>query len=484
MITHILVVDDDPVTQCIIQEQLRRQDCYITLAGNAKEMRRNLNDKTFDVVFLDIQLPDGNGIDLLSEIVGTHPDLPVIMITSHGSVEIAVDAMRKGAYDFCPKPINWERLHVSFKNAIERSTLKKKIKTLEKTRRRSLCDLIGGSSEMQVVYHIVETVAPTKASVMITGESGTGKELVARAIHQLSPRRHNMLVDVNCAAIPKDLMESELFGHEKASFTGAMKQYIGRCEQADQGTLFLDEIAEMDINLQSKLLRFLQERSFYRIGGKQRLQVDTRVISATNREPLAAIQENHLREDLYYRLNVVHIHIPPLRERQEDIPQLAHYFLRKYCEENLKDFVEISNEAEEAMRRYPWPGNVRELENCIQYAVVLNQGKVLERSMLPEPACSSGPVRSDASLQPPQQADSYLNLESKEIIPLETLERNAIEQALRITHGNVSRAAVGLRLSQATLYRKIRDFGFNPKNYKFAGDRDEDEESLKESLRE
>ena len=309
-------------------------------------------------------------------------------------------------------------------------------------------------------------MAATNAPVLITGESGSGKELVARAIHHRSSRSDRELVDVNCAAIPKDLLENELFGHERSAFTGAGKRYIGRCERADKSTLFLDEIAEMNIGLQAKMLRFLQDYTFYRVGGQERIKADIRIVSATNRDPRDAIQNNKLREDLYYRLNVVNIHLPPLRERMEDLPELARYFLAKYAKEHHKQFQDISLDTIEVLSRHSWPGNVRELENSIQQAVVLNDAECVEPHMLPHTIDFSAPAEPPVPDEiPVEEKPSPVTIKDR-IVSLAEMEKQAIAQALTKTEGNVAEAAVGLQLSQATLYRKIRDYGLNLKEYK------------------
>ena len=459
----ILVTDDDSFIRDLLKTRLTNDGYTIRCAENAAETRQAFRENDFQTVLLDLRLPDGDGISLMKEILETAPDMPVIIITAHGGVEEAVEAMRYGAYDFCQKPIDFNRLTVSVKNAVERYALKHRVNKLELTTRSRLGDLVGGSPEMQVDYHIIETVAPAKAPVLITGESGTGKELVAKAIHQLSPRCKNDLIDVNCAAIPKDLMESELFGHEAHAFTGAKERRIGCCERAHRSSLFLDEIAEMDVLLQAKLLRFLQEHAFYRVGGKEKISVDIRPISATNRIPQKAIAESQFREDLYYRLNVVHIPIPPLRDHPEDIPELAGHFLFKYSEENGKSFQEISDGAFSVLCAYSWPGNVRELENCIQQAVVLNDGARLSESMLPEAIRSTREGQEGESKETDAQGAKK---RSNEIIPFERVERDAIDNALRVTKGNVAKASAGLHLSQATLYRKIRDYNLVLNNYK------------------
>ena len=499
----ILLVDDDPVTRLTLEAHLNNQGYNVRTEETIAGLYQALNDEDFAIVMVDIVLPDGDGIEQIATIKQRAPSTPVLTITAHGSIERAVEAIREGAYDFLTKPIELNRLTVTVQNALQNHELLRKIHEFERTRRNSLVNMIGGSAAMQVVYHIIENVAPTNASVLITGESGTGKELVAEAIHHLSPRKSAALIDVNCAAIPKDLLESELFGHERSAFTGANKRQEGRFEQANGSTVFLDELAEMDLKLQPKLLRFLQERSFYRVGGKERIDVDVRVIAATNRDPQQAIQDNQLREDLYYRINVVNIPIPPLRERVEDIPLLADFFLKRYAKENGKPFNEISSSAYDALCEYAWPGNVRELQNCIQHSVVLNSGPTLEADMLPASVRSSAPAIPTApkepTYQPHQQQQQHdqpdqrqtpeapvelpqpgpasaqaaqaeetdsIQMPPQRIMTLTEVEQQAINHALAMTHGNVAAAASALEVSTATLYRKIRDYGFNIKAYK------------------
>lgn len=476
MVRKILIIDDDETTRLLLESHLSGSGYAVRCEGNAEGLRNALTEDDFQAILLDVQLPDGDGIELLDEVKQIAPTTPVIMITAYRSVEKAVEAMRKGAYDYCPKPIDLNRLTVSVKNALDRYELLQKVTQFERVKRNHFCDMIGGSAAMQVIYHIIENVAPTKANVLITGESGTGKELVARAIHDLSDRKNKEIIDVNCAAIPKDLLESELFGHEKNSFTGAAKRNTGRCEQAHQSTLFLDEITEMNMNLQPKILRFLQDYSFYRVGGKDKIQVDVRVVSASNRDPMDAIEKSCLREDLYYRLNVVNVPIPPLRDRKEDIPELAETFLQRYSNENQKSFEELSPGCLEALCNFDWPGNVRQLQNCLQQCVVLGDNKVLEADMLPDLIRNSAPVQfysksleneeSEFSNVSTSRPPSETPRRGSKIRPLTDMEQEAIDEALQITHGNVALAASALQISTATLYRKIREYGFQIKKYK------------------
>ncbi len=465
MAAHILLIDDDDDIRRLLEARLKQKGFKVTSGICIADLWKLLKEQEFQTVLLDYQLPDGDGISSIPEVHELEPALPVIIITALGSIETAVEAMKQGAYNFCPKPIDFDRLETLIQNAVEHNQLQNRVSQLEKSRRRTFQGMVGGSNEMQVIYNTIETVAPSKAPVLITGESGTGKELVAAAIHNLSPRKSKPLVDVNCAAIPKDLLESELFGHEKSAFTGATERSIGRCEQADGSTLFLDEIGEMDLGLQAKMLRFLQEKALYRVGGKQKIQVDARIVSATNRDPKKAIKEEIIREDLYYRLNVVNIHLPPLRERTEDILPLAKHFLRKYSKENEKEFDDIRSDTVEMLCAYHWKGNVRELENAVQQCVVMHQGTELTPNMLPaniRKEFGTNEVEEEA----PSEAREGKDLFAGEIIPLDVLERQAIEHALKLTKGNVTKTSAALNISQATLYRKIRDYNFNLKTYK------------------
>lgn len=463
MNAHVLLVDDDSDIRRLLETRLKQKGYEVTCGACVDDLRELLQSGEFEAVLLDYQLPDGDGISMIPEVHEMEPALPVIIITALGSIETAVEAMKNGAFNFCPKPIDFDRLETCVQNAVEQYRLKHRLTQLERSRRRTFQGMVGGSADMQVIYNTIETVAPSKAPVLITGESGTGKELVASAIHKLSPRSRKLLVDVNCAAIPKDLLESELFGHEKSAFTGASDRNIGRCEQAHESTLFLDEIGEMDMGLQAKMLRFLQEKALYRVGGKQKIEVDARIVSATNRKPEDAIDEGNLREDLFYRINVVNIHIPPLRERTEDILPLANHFLRKYSKENERDFDDIRSDTIEMLCAYTWKGNVRELENVIQQCAVMHNGTELTPDMLPVNLRNAFEKTEE---EPSEKATEGRELFADEIVPLDELERNAIDHALTLTKGNVTKTSAALNISQATLYRKIRDYDFQLKKYK------------------
>jgi DNA-binding NtrC family response regulator len=468
MSPKILIIDDEITIRRIIESNLVKSGFDVTTCDSATAMRQELASNEFQLIVLDILLPDGDGIEIIKEIHQDSPHLPIIMITAQSSVEVAVEAMKAGAYDFCTKPIDINRLNVSVKNALEIYRLKQQIASFSKVSRTNFCGILGSSPAMQVVYQMIENVAPTNASVMITGESGTGKELIARAIHELSPRKNKELIEVNCAAIPKDLLESELFGHERHAFTGANKQFKGRCEQADDSTLFLDEISEMNFDLQAKLLRFLQEQSFYRVGGSEKIQVDTRVISATNRDPLGAVKASILREDLYYRLNVVNIQLPALRDRGSDIMMLAEHFLTVYSHNNNKVFESISPLTKEILSSYSWNGNIRELQNVIQQSVILHNGTELQPEMLPESIRNESGVSVFIPEMEDDETDDVVfnGVQDNTIIPLDVLEKRAIDNALRLMKGHVSKAASKLNVSQTTLYRKVREYDLPLKEYK------------------
>lgn len=394
--------------------------------------------------------------DFIREIKHFDDNLPIIIATPSKNVNEVVRLMKMGIYDYFPFPIDFARLQMSVANAMRLYQLVKKIFLLENQlgRQSKLEEMVGQSPTMQTIFQTIQNVAKTNATVLITGESGTGKELVAKAIHHLSPRAERRFIDINCGAIPRELLENELFGHERGAYTGADKRYVGCCERADGGTLFLDEISEMEISLQVKLLRFLQERQFSRVGGSQPIKVDVRIIAATNRDLPELVEASKFREDLFYRLNVVLISIPPLRERKEDIPLLAKYFLDRYSQKNEKIFLDFTPEAMERLSTYPWPGNIRELENSIERAVVLHNDTKVKFQHLPE-SIQNGVV--PAGPNTPQKP-----FEKGKILPLTLVERYAIEAALKECTGNVPLAAKRLQIGQATLYRKIKQFGIRP----------------------
>ena len=455
MAKTILVIDDDPTILKFLEASLKRIGYEVVTGQSAADLWEKLPGARPDFVLLDVMLPDGNGIDLLPELLRRAPSISVVLTTAYATVDLAVEAMKRGAYDFLTKPIELRRLEVTLQHLEEFNELAREVDVY----RRGLgalegCgEMVGRHPTMKLLYGQIENVAPSGVPVLITGESGVGKELVARALHDKSPRSEAPLVDVNCAAIPRELLESEMFGHEKGAFTGAHRQYIGCFERANGGTLFLDEISEMDIQLQAKLLRVLQDGRFARIGGDRKIATDVRIVSATNRRIEDALTEGKLREDLYYRLNVVNLHVPALRERRSDIPVLAQHYVERLSRIHNKAFRDIDDEALEALTHSSWKGNVRELVNVIEQAIVLHQGETITLDMLP-------PHIARAAGEPVAAAEA---LDENGIQPFWLTEKLEIEKALQLCEGNVAEAAKRLQLSQATLYRKIQKYGVERK---------------------
>lgn len=442
---NVLIVDDEKNIREGLSQALRLAGYATHTAASGSEAQRLLEGRSVDLVISDLRMPGLSGEQLLKRVVSSYPAIPVIILTGHGTIESAVTAMRDGAYDFLTKPVNLDRLELLVKRALSRRQLVLENLSLQREleRRSSSHKLVTASPPMKKVFEMVEQVAPSRASVLITGESGVGKELVAGAIHSLSPRRASKFVQVHCAALTETLLESELFGHERGAFTGAVARRRGRFELADGGTILLDEIGEISQNIQIKLLRILQERAFERVGGEQTLEVDVRVLAATNRDLKEEIERGRFREDLYYRLNVVHVHVPPLRERQADIALLAAGFLKEFAAENGKQLAGITPAAGTALRRYSWPGNVRELQNSIESAVVMARGRTLEAHDLP-------PAVRNAEDAPAV----WLPLGAT----LDQGEKEIIRATLSHQHGNKSRAAEILGISRKTLHRKMREY--------------------------
>jgi len=427
----------------------------VDFAADRDGLLERLSYAVPDLVLLDGDGGEDDVLRLVQDVKSRYELLPVVIMTSGIDASVVAAGMRKGAADFVSKPVDLTRLGLCIRNAVDMHRLLIKVNQLQSQyqKRGKFQSIVGISPRMQTIYSIIENVGATDVTVFVTGPSGTGKELIARAIHDVSDRAKRRFIAVNCAAIPRDLMESELFGHERGAFTGATSRYRGCCEQAHGGTLFLDEICEMDINLQSKLLRFLQERSLNRLGGKEELKVDVRVLAATNRNPLAEVREGRLREDLYYRLNVVPIEVPCLRERREDIPLLANFFLERLANKYGKYFYDFSPEAMGAMLIHDWPGNVRELENAIERIVVLYTGSQVTEEMLPAAILDGSPQEVAKS-----SIDSMDLGEDGVILPIKEIEKRAIQRALSICRGNVSQAARRLQIGQATLYRKLKKY--------------------------
>ncbi len=455
---HILLVEDQEALARTYQGFLRKEPYRLRHVATGKEALRALDDSPAAVI-LDLKLPDMNGIDLLGVIREKGIAVPVIVITAHGSMQTAIDAMRAGAADFLVKPFSAERLKVTLKNALEKQELTSVVQAYrDEIDRHEFQGFIGSSLKMQAVYRAIESAAASKATVFFTGESGTGKEVAARAIHDLSGRK-GAFVPLNCGAIPHDLMESEIFGHVKGAFTGALAEREGAARRAHLGTFFLDEICEMDLHLQTKLLRFLQTGQFTKVGGGQLEDIDTRIVCATNRDPQAEVKAGRFREDLYYRLHVIPIHLPPLRERAGDIIEIANHFFESFAEQEGREFDRLSEAAEARLRRHQWPGNVRELQNVVRNAVVMHKARVVEPEMLS--AISSG---ADEKANPEAeegrrgyfQTPRTLDVLAEQIRPLSSVERETIERALDLCGGDVRKAAVFLEIAPATIYRKLK----------------------------
>jgi len=446
----ILVVDDDKNICKMIEINLRKEKEYDLEAANSGEAcLKVIREHVPDLIMLDIQMPGIDGIETLKRIRDEEPRIPVVMMSAHGTIEKAVQSMKLGAYDFITKPFASDRLLVTVRNALTTSSLKQEIDTLrsELRSRYQFKNIIGQSGKMQEVFRALEKVVNSNVTVLIQGESGTGKELIARAIHYHSTLRNSKpFVAVNCSALPESLLESELFGHEKGSFTGATGRRVGKFEVANGGSIFLDEIGLMTQATQAKVLRILQEREFERVGGNEMVKVDVRVISATNKDLEEAIKTGEFREDLYYRISVFPIKLPPLRERKEDIPLLAAHFLDKYAKQESKELEGIAPDALELLMAYNWPGNVRELENCIERAVVLASTREVTPKDLPNSVRSIGEKKI-------YESDNTLSSW------IEKLEEDALRNALLENGGNISQTAKKLGIGRATIYRKAKKYG-------------------------
>ena len=402
-----------------------------------------------DLVMLDLMLPDISGVDLLKEIKQRAPEIPVIILSAQARIEVAIETLKLGAADYFSKPVDFPKLEVAIKNALRLASLTREVERLRENveTRVHFDNIISQSGEMQEVFKLVNRVKNSDICVLILGESGTGKELIARAIHYNSDRTKGPFVVVNCASIPRDLLESELFGHEKGSFTGAIQRRIGKFEQAIGGTVFLDEIGEMDLSLQAKILRVIQEKTFTRVGGNETITTNARLISATNRDLREEVKQRNFREDLYFRLSTFPIMLPPLRQRKSDILLLAEHFLAQFGKEQGKSKLRLSRKALDLLYRYPWPGNIRELENAIQRGVVLTDGEVLTEQELPVA------IQSFAAGELDSKGRSLFSESPSGIAPLEKLKEDAIRQALKVTEGNIAEAAKKLEIGRATLYR-------------------------------
>jgi len=443
----LLVVDDETSIREAIRQILEYEGHEVAIAADGMDALELIADRRPDLIFLDVKMPGLDGLEILERIREDDPSALVIMISGHGTIETAVEATRKGAFDFLQKPLDSDRILVTVRNALKLRGLSARVEALQE-RVEARHEIVGGSSQIEHVLERVERVAPTGARVLITGENGTGKELVARAIHRLSDRSDGPFVDVNCAAIPSELIESELFGHIKGSFTGAVSDREGRFEQADGGTLFLDEVGDMSLDAQAKVLRALEQGVITRVGGSRAIEVDVRVVAATNKELSGEIEEGRFREDLYYRLNVVPVHVPPLRERRDDIPMLVQHFSGRPGAQHHPVRV-FEPEAIERLRSLDWPGNVRELRNTIERLMILSRGEKVTAADVERLA---GGARGEGFSVDLGAVETFSEFKDR-------AERTYIVQKLRENDWNVSETARSLEMPRSNLYKKIEKYG-------------------------
>jgi two-component system response regulator HydG len=446
---QVLVVDDEQETCDLLEMSLSRHGFKVTSSTNAQKALDLVADQEFDVVLTDLSMPEMSGLELCERVLGTRPNMPVVVITGQGSLETAIGAIRVGAYDFITKPVDPKLLFLSVSRAIQHRRLQDEVKRLREAVENGEAEsIVGQSTAMRRVYELINRVGESDASVLIHGETGTGKELIARAIHGRSRRTDGPFVAINCAAVPHALLESELFGHARGAFTDAKVQRTGLFLQASGGTLFLDEIGELPLDVQPKLLRALQERKVRPVGANQEIPFDARIVAASNRNLEDEVYEKRFREDLYYRINVVKIDVPPLRERGGDVLHLAHHFLKSFAKRNLKPTLELSTTAAEKLMAYNWPGNVRELENCMEHAVALARFDQITVEDLPEKIRAYRAERFVVAANDPT-----------EIVTMDELERRYVLRVLSLVGGNKSRAAQVLGFDRRTLYRKLERYG-------------------------
>jgi two-component system, NtrC family, nitrogen regulation response regulator NtrX len=452
----VLVVDDEPSIRRTLRDILEYEDYEVMEAADGEEALVKLRSNQFDLVLLDIKMPKRDGLEVLELMSAEMPEIPVVMISGHGTVETAVEATKKGAFDFVEKPPDLNRLLVTIRNALDRGKLEtanKRMKHAIEQIEGEITPILGDSPAIRRIKETIERVAPTEARVLITGEPGTGKELVAKWIHHLSARTDGRMVEVNCAAIPGELIESELFGHEKGSFTGATKQRIGTFEQADGGTLFLDEIGDMSLSAQAKVLRALQENKITRVGGDRPIAVNVRVVAATNKDLIEQIEKSNFREDLYHRLSVILIHVPPLRERREDVPIITKHFAKRLARRNGMPPKEFSEDAFDTMKGYEWRGNVRELHNVVERLLILSEGDMISaddvRRYVRPGAAAAAPNPVGALLEEYEQFSEFRDM----------AERMFIVRKLNEFDWNVSKTAEAIGIQRSHLYNKMNKYG-------------------------
>jgi two-component system, NtrC family, response regulator AtoC len=453
---RVLVADDDQSIRGLLQSFLEGEGFVVIAAKSGRDVIPTINREPPDLVIMDVRMPGMGGLDVLDQMKRLHiDDIPVLMMTAYGTSNIAIEAIQRGAYDYVTKPFELDDLLITVKRTLDHRDLARRVRAVDETIRDPLDNIIGNNSNMQHVYKTVGRVARTDATILICGESGTGKELVAGALHFNSHRRTGPYVKVPCASLTETLLESELFGHEAGSFTSAAKTRKGRFEMADKGTIFLDEIGDMSLNTQKKLLRVLQEREFERVGSNTPIKIDTRVIAATNRKLGQDVADGRFREDLYYRLNVIAIDLPPLRDRMDDVPLLAEHFLQKYRNDSPGNSPRISEEALERLMEYQWPGNVRELENTVHRAIILARGSVITPQHI---VFTGAPARRD-EVEPDIAARVASGVRLKEIVA--DTERQAIQAALQGAADNRTQAAKQLGINRGLLYAKMKEYGLD-----------------------
>ncbi|MDB5213463.1 MAG: acetoacetate metabolism regulatory protein AtoC [Myxococcaceae bacterium] len=445
--TEVLVVDDERDTCELLEMALARQGMQVTTCTTAADALEKIASRDFDVVLTDLSMPETSGLEVCERVIALRPDVPVVLITGHATLETAMGAIRAGAYDFVTKPIESKTLGVVVSRAVQHRRLREQIRMLRAARDANQSLIVGGSPAMRKVADLIDRVGDSDASVLIHGETGTGKELVARAVHNKSKRREGPFVAINCAAVPHSLLESELFGHARGAFTDAKATRVGLFQQANGGTLFLDEIGELPIDVQPKLLRALQERKVRPVGDNREIPYDARIVAATNRDLENEVREKRFREDLYYRINVVKVEVPPLRSRGSDTLHLAHHFLKVFAERSGKPTLELSERAAERLMAYEWPGNVRELENCIEHAVALARFDQVTVEDLPEKLRGYLAGSFVATANDPT-----------EIVTMEELEKRYLLRVFKLVGNNKSRAAEVLGIDRRTMYRKLERY--------------------------
>jgi DNA-binding NtrC family response regulator len=452
---RILIIDDEEIMRDSLSDWLKEDGYEVTAVEDGFKGLQQAKDGQWNVILLDLKMPKMDGLQVLKEIKNQKLDIPVIIITAYATVDTAVSAIKQGAYDYIVKPFHPDEVGMIIKKIIERQNLIKENTLLRKELARSyeFQDIIGKNSKMQAIFELIKTIGPTRSTVLIEGESGTGKELIARAIHKASLRSGCPFIALACAALPEALLEAELFGYEKGAFTGAVASKKGKIEIADGGSLFLDEIGDIDQKTQVDLLRFLQEREFRRLGGNETIKVDVRIIAATHRDLKQMVADGRFRDDLYYRINVLTITIPPLRERREDVPILTAHFIEKYRVETNKNVIKISEDALKILIDHPWPGNVRELENAIEHAVVITKDEIIHPKDLPQQILNSSTYQlvNSTTHQPINPATQTL----------EDIEKEHIIKVLKDCGNNISKASKVLGINRATLYRKMKEYGIS-----------------------